>query len=218
MTNDFALFSEKQLNDKTEAFIKEFKPIIETAAANVGLNPSYFDEVVSDIAIKFSRNEINFDPSKGVEFGAFIYTIARNTAINYRRHNKKWGAAVQIDGDDFDPMEYRFYETPVSGFETEDDRWTLCEVMKRLSKGHSRAQLVIFVRYFINRESYVSLAKRYHKKPTTVASANSRILKEFKQILHEVYWEENHGCFVESTNSIDFLLPYLPFSAEKLAA
>lgn len=219
MTNDFASFSEKQLNDKTAAFITEFKPVIEKAAANVGLDPFFFDEVVSSLAVKFSLGKINYDPSKGVERCAYIYAIAHNMAVNYLRKNEKWlGFTPIIDDENFDAVEHGAYTEPWNESATEDARMVFTEALKRLSKEHDPLSVEIFLRAFLRNESYVDLARQYRKNPSTVASMNSRLLGKFKKILAAIFSEEEKGCFVKSTNSIDYLNPYLGFLNERIAA
>ena len=210
MTHDFASFSNEQLNDKVAAFISKFKSVIERAAAQVGLDHFFYDEVVVELACKFSLGKIQYDPSMGVGEEAYIYSIAHNAAVNLKRKNNKWDGNVSIDEDGtFDPIGTHIYSNFESGFETDDSLFIFFEALKRLSKEFNHTSVEIFVRSYLRKEHYILLANEYHQNPTTVASKKSRIFKRFLAVLNQIRYEEDNGCFVKSTNSIDYLKPYL---------
>ena len=210
MAYDFASLSTEELNVKVTEFINKYKKVIYSAVRKVGLSAYFVDDVVMELAIKYSLGKLHFDPTKGVNEAAYIRHIASNAAINIRRQNTKWEEPISIDDDDaFKPVEDKACTEWTTELDTEDKHFVLTETVKRLSKEYDKVSMVIFVRNRFNKEHYLDLAAEYKRNASTVASKLSRMQKRLDEISARIRYEEDNGCFIKSNNSIDYLKPYL---------
>ena len=210
MAYDFASLSTEELNVKVAEFMNKYSTVIKSAAKKVGLDSYFAEDVVIELAQKYANGKLQFDSSKGVTEKAYISFVARNAAINMKRQNTKWEEPISIDDDDtFKPVEHEASTEWKSELDTEDKYFIFTEAMKRLSKEYGKVYTEIFVRSSLQKENYNDLAAEYHMNASTVASKLSRMRKRTIEISATIRFEEDNGCFIRSTNSIDFLRPYL---------
>ncbi|MBV7272454.1 RNA polymerase sigma factor [Clostridiaceae bacterium UIB06] len=138
------------------------------------LSKEQTEDIVSDIFLKVAENVFRFDAKKA-NFNTWIFTIVRNTLIDYYRLRK---IHISIDDEENNVDPSIDFEEQCKLIEDE----MLKELYKALTKIDNRTRLIIVLKHFeglTNRE----ISKRMDINESTVSSIYIRGLKKLREII-----------------------------------
>ena len=207
MQNITSSLTEQEINGLVQDFLDHFTVVIKKAAGQADLDVSYHDDLVSQIALKYSRGQLSFDPSRNTKDTTYIYQIARNAAIDIRRKNSRWITASPIDENDPNGPELDTpYDSTVSTFEIEDTEKILCQTFDLLEKQYhfSQRNLKLFLEWNFSHVSVRELAEKYGLKPNRLSNQLSKIKKAYWEVYNELLRKENDGTLELSVNLADY--------------
>lgn len=134
----------------------------------VGCKRETAEDITSDIFIKALANFESYDPTRGA---GWIFTIARNTVINFWRD--KYGREIAIEEIEDKEM---FSSNGIRALEAFDDKRQLMEALSVLPK--EKRELVTLK--YLDGYSYADIAKMRGKEAGALKVAAHRALKEVK--------------------------------------
>lgn len=134
------------------------------------------DDLVSSVFIKVVENIERFDEGKA-SFSTWIYTIARNTLIDYYRKAK-----TESDIEDYaDTVKFSLSFEDAYREYTEDCHGSTDALMEILNE---KERSVIYLRYFEGL-SFVEIGTQLHKNSSTVRTLHERALKKMLKYLQD---------------------------------
>ena len=169
---------EKRRNGK-EILIEiyeEFFPKIYNYIYYLINNNAVCDDLVSSVFMKVVENIDKFDEQKA-SFSTWIYTIARNTVIDYYRKAK-----IESDIDDYvDSVKYSLSFEDAYREYTQEYRGSTEALMAILNE---KERPVIYLRYFEGL-SFTEIGSRLGKNSSTVRTLHERALKKMFKYLQD---------------------------------
>ena len=146
-------------------------------------NNAICDDLVSSVFMKVVENIDKFDEQKA-SFSTWIYTIARNTVIDYYRKAK-----IESDIDDYvDSVKYSLSFEDAYREYTEDCQGSTEALMAILNE---KERPVIYLRYFEGL-SFTEIGSRLGKNSSTVRTLHERALKKMLKYLQDkgIHYED----------------------------
>ena len=207
MQNITRSLSEQEINNLTQEFLNNYTVVIKAAAGNAQLDAYYYDDLVSQMAEKYSSGQLAFDPARNTKDTTYIYRIARNAAIDILRKNNPWINASPIDENDPDNSDF---ETPDYGsvpeYEVEDTKKILCQTFDYLENRYhfSKKNLKLFLEWNLTHVPVRELAEKYKLNPNRLSNQLSRIKKAYCTVYKELRKKENDGTLKLSVNLADY--------------
>lgn len=139
-------------------------------------NNAVCDDLVSSVFMKVVENIDKFDEQKA-SFSTWIYTIARNTVIDYYRKAK-----IESDIDDYvDSVKYSLSFEDAYREYTQEYRGSTEALMAILNE---KERPVIYLRYFEGL-SFTEIGSRLGKNSSTVRTLHERALKKMLKYLQD---------------------------------
>lgn len=138
------------------------------------LNKEQTEDIVSDIFLKVAENVFRYDEKKA-NFNTWIFTIARNTLIDYYRSRRIY---IPIDNEENSIELSIDFEEQCNLIEDEN----LKELYRALSMIDDRTRLIIGLKYFEglnNRE----ISKQIGINESTVSTIYVRGLKKLRGLI-----------------------------------
>lgn len=207
MQNITRSLSEQEINGLVQEFLNNYSVVIKTAAGNVQLDSSYHDDLVSQIALKYSRGQLSFDPARNTKDTTYVYQIAKNAAIDMKRKNYRWSTASAIDENEPNNPEFgMLYDDSVSGLEMEDMKKILCQTFELLANQchFSEKNLKLFLEWKLSAVPVRELAVKYGLNPNRLSNQLSKIKKAYGTVFEELLRKENDGTLQLSVNPADY--------------
>ena len=200
--------SEREVSD----FIKKYTNTIYKACSSTPLCEADWNVVVSEVGLKYACGKLEFDASKKAAMSTFVYTVARNDALNEWKRCKAnhfsvtdpmvlagTEGGVQTDAVD-DVKQQIFFEESMS----REDCWLrINEALNRLSaECRTPGRIAIFIRHVFFREPRDVVAKRFNVTANTVSVTKSRLLKGLKRHLKTIAEEEAKGLYSKKGDKV----------------
>lgn len=148
-----------------------------------GCEAGLIDEAVSDTFLKLWQKSYLFSKKEGHSLKSWIYSIARNTAIDIRRKNG-YALSSLDDENESEPISAVLVETEVQKREV---RQILHEVIEKLGEPDGR---VFFLKYFLFMKNKDIAAKMQISEKKT-----ENILYRGKSKLKEMLIERGITCY-----------------------
>lgn len=193
-----------------DTFSKSYESAIRSIAAAQGLQHADALDVAQNVMMKLQHAIENYDPRDGAgSFRAWLGTITRNAATDYRRRNARhFGrgdvSASQAGGkavNDSDPM--RRCSWPEQQTSPDKGPWSdeaierayLKAVFERVEhqvrSEFSAEAWVAFDATFLGSESVEQVARRLGKTVGAVYASRARVLRRFRELAQR--WELHDG-------------------------
>lgn len=207
MQNITDSLSEQEINKLVQDFLANYTVVIKKAAGNVQLDTSYHDDLVSQIALKYSKGQLSFDPARNTRDTTYVYQIAKNAAIDMKRKNYRWSTASAIDENEPHNPEFgTLYDGSVSGLEIEDMKNILFQTLDILLNQYhfSEKSLKLFVEWKLSGVSARELAEKYNSNSNRLSNLLSRIKKAYGGVFKELLRKENDGTLHLSVNPANY--------------
>ncbi len=187
---DGAKHSEREVAD----FVKRYTGVIYKACSTTPLCRADWDTVVYEVAVKFADGRLEYDPSKKASMATFVYTVARNEAINTYMKSRPDRCTIK---DPAEILELRAGESFTEGRMTKEDCLLRAnEALNRLSAGCRNPKRVsIFVHSVFFLEPPELVAKRFGVSVGTVNMAKNNLLPKFRGHLEDIAEEEAKGLY-----------------------
>ena len=207
MQNITRSLSEQEINNLTQEFLNNYTVVIKAAAGNAQLDSCYHDDLVYQIAVKYSNGQLVFDPARNTKDTTYIYRIARNAAIDIIRKNNPWINAFPIDENDPNSPDF---DTPdygsVPDYEVEDTKKILCQTFDFLENHYhfSKKNLKIFLEWNLTHVPVRELAEKYGLNPNRLSNQLSKIKKAYCMVYKDLRKKENDGTLKLSVNLDDY--------------
>jgi len=207
MQNITRSLSEQEINNLTQEFLNNYTVVIKAAAGNAQLDSYYYDDLISQMAVKYSSGQLVFDPARNTKDTTYIYRIARNAAIDIIRKNNPWINASVIDENDPNSPDF---DTPDYGsvpeYEVEDTKIILCQTFDCLENQYhfSKKNLKLFLEWNLAHVPVRELAEKYKLNPNRLSNQLSRIKKAYCTVYKELRKKENDGTLRLSVNLADY--------------
>ena len=187
---DGAKHSDREVAD----FVKTYTGVIYKACSTTPLCRADWDTVVYEVAVKFADGRLEYDPSKKASMATFVYTVARNEAINTYMKSRPDRCTIK---DPAEILELRAGESFTEGrMTTEDCLARANEALNRLSAGcRNPKRIAIFIRHVLFLEPREVVAKRFGVSINTVSMAKTHLLPKFRRHLDDIAEEEARGLY-----------------------
>ncbi|MBD3362890.1 sigma-70 family RNA polymerase sigma factor [Candidatus Dojkabacteria bacterium] len=162
----------KDENDFTLVY-KEFNsPVFNYVYFRTGLQKEKAEDITQDVFLKIWKKRKTIKKNKSLR--AWIFTIARNTVIDFYRTNKK---TTSLD-------DLNYYDFLEAENVSKDDPILFDYLTKQMSKLSNKDQELITLKY-INQLSIKEISKVIKKSNTATKVAIHRALKRLKKIISE---------------------------------
>ena len=209
MQNITASLTIEQVNDLVSDFISNYSKIIRNAAVQAGLDECFHADLINQIALKYARGKIQYDPARNTKPTTYIYKIARYAAIDMKRKNSPGFGVIMISMDDDSQKRQLEIENrtddSVSSIDIEDTNVLICQAVHILKKKYhvSEDKLRIFFKWNNSRISVRALAENYGMNANSLSVQLSRIRKLWNSVFGQLRKEENEGTLKFSTDRSD---------------
>ena len=209
MQNITASLTIEQVNDLVSDFISNYSKIIRNAAVQAGLDECFHADLINQIALKYARGKIQYDPARNTKPTTYIYKIARYAAIDMKRKNSPGFGVIMISMDDDSQKRQLEIENrtddSVSSIDIEDTNVLICQAVHILKKKYhvSEDKLRIFFKWNNSRISVRELAENYGMNANSLSVQLSRIRKLWNSVFGQLRKEENEGTLKFSTDRSD---------------
>jgi RNA polymerase sigma-70 factor (ECF subfamily) len=187
MVEQFARFSDKELVEKAkenpdffgELISRHWDKLFGFLRRIFYLENEDLEDILQEVFLKAYRNLNDFDNS--FAFSTWIYSIARNHAIDYlRKHRRKLEADILDDGQIMQIM--RSEESPEKDLSKKQD---LEKIRRAIGKLDLKYREVLLLR-FLEEKSYQEIMDIVQKPKGTVAALINRGRKQLLEQLEEV--------------------------------
>ena len=217
----------KHSEREVTGFIKEYTNTIHKACSSTPLDEADWGVVVSDVALKYACGKLEFDASKKASMNTFVYTVARNEALNVWKSYKSnhfiatdpvvlggkkdssfsEGGAPSEAGEDNQPQ--IVFEESMS----REDCWLrINEALNRLSaECRNPGRIAIFIRHVFFQEPRNVVARKFKVSANTVSVTKSRLLPRLRRHLKTIAEEEAKGLYSKRGSKVFIRRENFPF-------
>ena len=188
-------------------FIKDYRLIIYKACKTANLNRCDWENVESEMALKYASGRINYDPARGFKDTTYVFAIALNVARDQMRsrhperfqemEDKDWNSIA----DKLDRHKQR---------EAVDDKVIVMEALRRLvKKCQDKKKIEILLRYVVEKTDRTQLAEEFGVTADYISGVKNRWLPCLQELVKEVQKEDQEGNLKFSNVDLHFLQPFM---------
>ena len=194
-------------NSEIVRFIKDYRSIIYKACEKAGLSRCDWENVESEVALKYAHGRINYDPARGFKDTTYVFAIALNAAHDLlrSRHPERF---QEMEDKDWDSIADKFDKNKQR--EAVDDNVIVMEALRRLvQKCHDKKKIEILLRYVVEKTDRTQLAEEYGVTSDYVSGVKNSWLPCLQELVKEVLKEDQEGNLKFSNVDLRFLKPYM---------
>ncbi|MCR4573462.1 MAG: hypothetical protein K5787_06815 [Lentisphaeria bacterium] len=194
-------------NSEIVRFIKDYRSIIYKACEKAGLSRCDWENVESEVALKYAHGRINYDPARGCKDTTYVFAIALNAAHDLLRcqHPERF---QEMEDKDWDSIADKIDKNKQR--EAMDDKVIVMEALRRLvQKCHDKKKIEILLRYVVEKTDRTQLAEEYGVTSDYISGVKIRWLPCLQELVKEVLKEDQEGNLKFSNVDLRFLKPYM---------
>ena len=205
--------SDREITD----FIKLYQKTIYKACSFTPLRDADWDVVLYEVALKFARGKLVYDPAKA-SMKTFVFTIAKRQALSEWRKSKPHrllivapetmsstpgDTSLILDGENTVELSVLLHSGLDSDLSREDCWLRINEALYRLStECRNPNRIPILIRHAFFRERRDAVAKRFNVSANTVSLIKNRLMPRLNNHLKTIAEEEAKGLFSKKGNKI----------------